>query len=142
MREIHQQIVNIQMKPSESLVSYQGRLQQLLKRLNGTDYNVPGAHKWGILTHGLLEVYKPCVRLINMTFEKLTYQNSITKLQELDREEVGDPAVPLELQKNSGIQTAALSVTKHKASDIFSKKKIQRNLLLVPRTRAFRTELP
>lgn len=81
IHEINQQLINIGMKASKSLVPYQGRAQQLLKRLIVTDYKVPDAHKWGSMTKGLLEVYKPSVRLINLSFEDLTYQKLTTNLQ-------------------------------------------------------------
>lgn len=53
-------------EPSPSVVSYQGREQKLMKRLVGTEYNVPDIKKWGILDNGLLEVYKPTILLKDM----------------------------------------------------------------------------
>ena len=58
LRDVHQQLINIKMSTTESLVAYQGRAQQLTKRLANTSYSVPDAHKWGIFTNGLLDVYR------------------------------------------------------------------------------------
>lgn len=87
------------MKPSESLVSYHGRAQKLMKSLSGTTYNVPDTHKWGLLTNGLLEVYKWSVRIFNVTFVEQPYHEPMKKLQQLPREDVGDPFLPLDIQK-------------------------------------------
>lgn len=82
LREIHKQSIKIGIKRLETLVSYQGRAQQRKKRLNGTIYKVPDAHKWVLLTKGLLEVHKPSVRLIIMTFQKYDISRIDNKIKE------------------------------------------------------------
>lgn len=56
IREVHQQFIIINMLSNESVVEYQGRAQKLGKSLDGIDYGVPDAHRWGIITSGLLDV--------------------------------------------------------------------------------------
>lgn len=84
--DVHQQMLNIKMSKTESLVSYQGRVQKLVKRLTNTSSSVPDAHKWGIITHGILDVYRTCVRMITLPFEYLAYHELITKIQKIARE--------------------------------------------------------
>ena len=67
------------------------------------------------------------MRLINLSFEQLTYHQLTTKLQELSREDVGDPTIPLELQKKAGPQTpsAALSSTEKEGFSSKGKKMVK-----------------
>lgn len=74
LRDIQKQNIKIEMKPSKCLESNQGRAQQLMDRLIIADYTIPDVHRWVKVTNVLLEVYKTSVRLINMTFEEITYQ--------------------------------------------------------------------
>ena len=83
-------------------------------RLDSTKYEVTEAQKWGILTRGLIDVYKPIVRKINVSLEVKMYATLAMKLQELSREDVGDPNVPLELQRISGSSGSALHTTTQK----------------------------
>ena len=117
LREAHQQLIKIKMRSTESLVAYQGRTQQLTKRLAGTNYEVKDAHKWGILTNGLPDAYKTIVRMINLSFDELPYYTLVTKLQDLAREDVGDPNIPMERQQSSGISSAALSTMERSTND-------------------------
>lgn len=64
VREIYKRLINIKMKQTEGLVSYQGRAQKL-KRLLDTNYTIKDIHKWGIPTKGLLDAYKKSLGMIN-----------------------------------------------------------------------------
>lgn len=57
------------MSSTESLAAYQGKAKQLTKRFAGTTDSVPDTHRWGILTNGLLDVYRTSVRMVNLPFE-------------------------------------------------------------------------
>lgn len=111
LRDIHKQLTNIKMKSTESLVSYIGRAHQLTERLFNTNYAVPDFHQWGNLTSGLLEVYKTIVRMINLSFLYSPYHDLVLKLQELAREYIGHPTIPIERQRVKGLPSAALTVT-------------------------------
>lgn len=53
------------MLTTESLVSYQGRLQELNRRLEGKDYTIPDAHRWGIMSYYFISVYTTIFRMVN-----------------------------------------------------------------------------
>lgn len=97
------------MLTKESLVSYQGRIEHLLKILHGTTYAISDSLKWGILTNVLVSVYKTSGMMVNLSFDELPYRELVSKLQELSRQEVGDPLIPLEDKRKSGLSSAALS---------------------------------
>lgn len=115
LRELYHQIINIKMSTRESLISYQGRIQELILRLYGNDYAVPDAYRWGILTTGLLDVYKFVVRTLHVSLDELPYVRLVMKLQELSRGDIGDPNTPLEKQwkgRNSGSALNTTEATK------------------------------
>lgn len=109
IREVYQQIINIKMSTTEILISYQGRIQELILRLDGTDYKVSETHKWGILTRELLDVYKLILRTINVFLAELHYASLIIKLQELTREDFGVPNVALKIQRKEEDSGTALN---------------------------------
>lgn len=112
LREVHHQINNMKMTTTESLVSYFGRLQGQIQKLENTTYAIPDQHLWGIMTMGLRKVYKQIVWIINLNLTDSTYQKMVSSLQELARENVGDPNIPLELQRRTTtITSAALETT-------------------------------
>lgn len=81
LREVHHQLKTIKMSSVESLAAYQGRVQQLIKGLSGTNYSMPDSNCWGILTNGLMDHYRTCVRMINLSFEDLPYHRLIDKMK-------------------------------------------------------------
>lgn len=89
-------------------------MKALASRLSGTSFEIAEAHHWGMLTRGLLEVYKDYVRIINISCEGFIYSKLMTKLQELSMEDIGDPTVPLKKQTRVGISAAALNTVEEK----------------------------
>lgn len=65
--------------------------------LSAMIYRVPETHRWEIPTHSFRSVYKKIVRVINPSFEEEYYQEMLTKIQELAREDVDYLLIPLEL---------------------------------------------
>lgn len=78
------------------------------KRLASPSFSEPDANKWSILTNELLDVYRMCFRNISLSFEDFPYFTLMTKLQDLARDEVGDPKVPLQNQRKEPSTSAAL----------------------------------
>lgn len=81
------------------------------------DYEVSETHKWGILTRGFLEAFKPIVRTINVSLKEQPYPFLLIKLQELSRKDVEDPNTPIEQQRKSGqsgISGSAINTTDSK----------------------------
>lgn len=52
-REDYQRIINLKMCTTKILISYQGRIQELILRLDWTNDQISRLQKWGILTKGL-----------------------------------------------------------------------------------------
>lgn len=99
IREVHQQLRNIEMVRKQSLEAHHGRVQQLKKQLEGTEYKISDANQWGNLTDLISDVYGTSFRIINISFEELPYHELMAKLQDIARGEVGDQTVPLENQR-------------------------------------------
>lgn len=71
--EIYQKNINVKMNTTDILILYQGSIKEYIIRIDGTDFDVLEAHKWGILNMGLLDLYKLLVRPINISLEELPY---------------------------------------------------------------------
>lgn len=99
----------------ESLISFEGRPHQISEILAGNVYRIPNGNRWAIFTNSLRDVYRTSVRVINLSFEYLPYQDQLTKLQQLTSETL-NPTVTFEHQRTSGPLYAALTTPVDKRS--------------------------
>lgn len=102
------------MKTTESITTYQGRVQQLTQILAGTVYDVTESNLWRKVTKGLLNLYKPSVWMVKISFERSRYHERISKLQEIAQKDVGDTIISLERKRKAQFPSAALSTVEER----------------------------
>lgn len=74
-------------------------------------YAVTEANRWGILTKGLLYVYKQIIITINVSLDELLFVKMVMKLHGSSLENIGGPKVSLEKQRQRGSSGSALNTT-------------------------------
>lgn len=120
MRDVYQQLININKETIKRLISYQDRMQEQISRLENGDYNVAESHKREILTTELLELYKKIKITTIVWLEDPSYSTLGIKLQEFFQEDIGDPNILIELRKkivirnlHNMLQETRRTTTKH-----------------------------
>lgn len=84
---------------TECLISYQEHIQEQIATSDDTAYKVSEKHKWCILTSGILDIDYQSIRTIIVSLDELPYSALFMKLQELAREDIRDPNMALEIQR-------------------------------------------